>query len=109
MELFAVRKGFGRHTEYLGIDSLVMALKYMQLGVLMATIAIWSIKVSVCFFLLGLLRDVHKRFRLFIWVLMAFTTLSTSIALLLLGLQAHPLERLWDSRVKGTRQSSHDF
>ena len=75
----------------------------------MAAIAIWSIKVSGCFILLEVLRDVHKRFRLFIWVLMAFTTLSTSIALLLLGLQAHPLERLWDSRVKGTRQSSHDF
>jgi len=37
--MFAVRKVFGRRTEFLGIDSLVMVLNYMQLGVLMAAIA----------------------------------------------------------------------
>ncbi|KAF1955017.1 hypothetical protein CC80DRAFT_549732 [Byssothecium circinans] len=75
----------------------------------MAALAIYSIKVSVCFFLLALLRDVHRRFRIFIWSLMAFTTISTFIGLLLWGLQAHPLERLWDPRVKGTRQPSQQF
>ena len=38
-QMFAVRKVFGRRTEFLGIDSLVMVLNYMQLGVLMAAIA----------------------------------------------------------------------
>ena len=109
MELYAVAKGFGRHSKFLSIDNLVQALKYMQLGVVMAAIAIWSIKVSVCFFLLALLRDTHRRFRLFLWILMAFTTITTFIGLLLWGLQAHPIERLWDPRVKGTRKSSHDF
>ncbi|PVH99808.1 hypothetical protein DM02DRAFT_710217 [Periconia macrospinosa] len=109
MELFAIKKGFGRHAKFVDKISLILALKYTQLGVLMAALAIWSIKVSVCFFLLGLLRDVHRRFRLFIWILMAFTTVLAFIGLLLWGLQAHPLERLWDPRVKGTRGSSQDF
>ncbi|KAF2656598.1 hypothetical protein K491DRAFT_777825 [Lophiostoma macrostomum CBS 122681] len=109
MELYAVAKGFGRHSKFLSTNSLVQALKYMQIGVVMATFAILSIKVSVCFFLLALLRDTHKRFRLFIWILMAFTTITTFIGLLLWGLQAHPIEKLWDPRVKGSRGSSHDF
>lgn len=47
MKLFAIKKGFGSHTEFLGLDSLVQALKHMQLRVLVAALAIWIIKVSV--------------------------------------------------------------
>jgi ABC-type transport system involved in cytochrome c biogenesis permease subunit len=109
MEYYALEKGLGRHSQFIPLDSLVSALKYMQLGVLMAALAIWSIKISVCFFLLALLRDTNKRFRQFLWALMFFTTVTTFIGLLLWGLQARPLERLWDPRVKGTRGSSHDY
>jgi hypothetical protein len=108
-ELHAVNAGFGRHSHFIRLPALVTALKYMQLGVVMATLAILSIKISVCFFLLALVRDAHDRFRIFLWSLMAFTTLTSFIGLLLWGLQARPIERLWDPRVKGTRRSSEDF
>lgn len=109
MEIFAVTKGFGRHSHFLEEGDLITALKYCQLGVVMAILAICSIKISVCLFLLGLVRDIHRRFIQFLWALMAFTTVTSFVALVLWGTQANPIEKLWDPRVKGTRRSSHDF
>lgn len=90
-------------------DQLIHAVKYAQLAVIVAIIALWAIKVSICFFLLGIIKGTHIRFAWLIRILMAFTTATTFIAALLWGLQAHPLEKLWDPRVPGTRDSPEGF
>ena len=107
--LYAVQQGFGRHSKFLSLEAHIDAVKYVELTVLIAALAIWSVKISVGFFLLSLLQDTHKQFRRFVWGLMAFTTATTFVGVLLWGLQARPINKLWDPRVKGTRRSSHDF
>ena len=71
--------------------------------------ALWATKISICFFLLAIIKGTHVRFVWLIRILMAFTTASQFVAALLWGLQAKPLPRLWDPRVPGTRDSAEGF
>ena len=104
-DYIATASGFGRHSKFLTSDELIQAVKYAQLAVIVAIIALWAVKVSICFFLLGIIKGTHVRFAWFIRILMGFTTAITFVATLLWGLQAHPLAKLWDPKIPGTRDS----
>ena len=108
-DYIATASGFGRHSKFLTSDELIQAVKYAQLAVIVAIIALWAVKVSICFFLLGIIKGTHFRFAWLIRILMGFTTATTFIAALLWGLQAHPLAKLWDPRIPGTRDSAKGF
>ena len=105
----AAKSGFGRHAQFLKFDQLVTAGKYAQMAVCVAGIAVWATKTSICFFLLGIIKRTHIIFAWFIWILMGFTTVTTFIGLLLWGLQAKPLPKLWDPTIPGTRDSPKRF
>ena len=90
-------------------DELIEAVKYAQLAVIVAILALWAVKVSICFFLLEIIQGTHVRFAWLIRMLMGFTTATTFIAALLWGLQAKPLAKLWDPRIPGTRDSAEGF
>ena len=106
----ATKSGFGRHSQFLSEDELVNAVKYSQLAVIVATFAIWAIKLFVCFFLLAIIKGSHHRvFRWAIRGLIVFNTVDAFIVALLWGLQASPLPKLWDSRIPGTRKSPQSF
>lgn len=77
------------------------AKKYAQLAVLMAWIAVWATKVSVCFFLLRLVSGNHSKFVSFLWMLTAFTTITTLVTAIMWGVQARPLAALWDPGMDG--------
>ena len=75
----------------------------------MAGLALWAIKISICFFLLAIIKGTHVRIVWLIRFIMGFTTASQFVAALLWGLQAKPLPKLWDPRVHGTRDSAEGF
>lgn len=105
----ATASGFGRHAIFLTEDELIEAAKYSQLAVGVANWAIGVVKLSVCFFLLNLIRGTHKKFRWAIYVMIALTFSFTLIGAILWGTQARPLAKLWDPRIPGTRGSTQDF
>lgn len=105
----ATASGFGRHEQYLSIIQRIDCAKFSQLAVCLAAFAICAIKCSICFFLLNIIKGTHHRFAIAIWILLAFTIVSTFISLLLWGLQAKPIAHLWDPRIPGTRSSEQSF
>lgn len=105
----ATASGFGRHAVFLSEDELIQAAKYSQLAVGIAIWAIGFIKLSVCFFLLNLIRGTHKRFRWAIYGMIALNVGFTLTGAILWGTQARPLARLWDPRIPGTSNSVQEF
>ncbi|CRG83866.1 hypothetical protein PISL3812_01222 [Talaromyces islandicus] len=105
----ATASGFGRHSVFLSEADLIEAAKYSQLAVGVANWSIGVVKLSVCFFLLNLIRGTHKRFRWAIYGMIALTFSFTLIGAILWGTQARPLAKLWDPRIPGTRGSTEDF
>jgi hypothetical protein len=77
--------------------------------VLFAVLAKCVIKLSICFFLLNIIKGTHRRFVLAIRILMGLTVVTTFICALLWGLQARPIEALWTPSMEGVRQSPEQF
>lgn len=73
-----------------------------QYAIVTACFALWSVKISICFFILALIRGTHKRLKQVIYALIAITTASSLCQILLWGLQAKPLKKLWKPEVPGT-------
>jgi hypothetical protein len=105
----ATASGFGRHAMFLSEDELIQAAKYSQLAVGIAIWAIGIIKLSVCFFLLNLIRGTHKRFRWGIYGMIVLNVSFSLVGAILWGTQARPLARLWDPRIPGTVNSAQEF
>ncbi|KAF2235271.1 hypothetical protein EV356DRAFT_531995 [Viridothelium virens] len=105
----AASAGFGRHLQYLELENAVTAAKYAQLAVLLADFIIWAVSLSICFFLFSMIRGTHTYFTFFIWGMMVFTSATALVACILWGIQAKPIQKLWDPRVPGTRASPQLF
>lgn len=73
-----------------------------QLAILFACLALWSTKISICFFILQLIRRTHKSMRYVAYALIAITSTTSTCQIILWALQARPLEKLWDFEVPGT-------
>jgi hypothetical protein len=109
MEMKAVHAGLGRHTMSLSVDQFIAAIKYSMLAIITAGIAVMFAKISVCLFIIYVVQDTHKKFRWCIWGLLAVTFLTTLASCILWGEQAHPIEKLWDHRISGSRSSPEAF
>ena len=108
-DVTAAVNGFGRHSEFLSFDQLVQAQKFAQLAVIVAIFAKCSIKLSICCFLLNIIKRTHKYFIIATKTLMCFTIITSFICAVLWGLQAKPITALWDPTVKGYRESGQKF
>lgn len=75
---------------------------WAQFAILFAGLALWSTKISICFFILALIRRTHKYMRYTAYALMAITSTTSIIQIVLWSLQARPLEKLWNPTVPGT-------
>ncbi|KAI0449202.1 hypothetical protein F5B21DRAFT_509398 [Xylaria acuta] len=79
--------------------------KYSQYNILFAILSLWAVKISICFFILGLIRDTHSRSRRILYGLITVTTLGSLIQSVFWGTQAKPLEKLWNPEIPGTYAS----
>lgn len=73
-----------------------------QLGILFANLAIWSVKMSISFFILSLIRDAHRRSRIVTYILITITCIAHGCQTIVWAAQARPLEKLWHPEVPGT-------
>lgn len=105
----ATISGFGRHSRFLTIDEEIEAVKCAQLAVGIANWAIWAVKLSVCFFLLSIMRSVYSYYKWAVYTLIAITSSTALVGSILWGTQAQPLAKLWDPRIPGTRVSPEHF
>ena len=105
----AAIQGFGRHSKFLSMEQEIQANKYAQLAVIVAIWAKCAIKLSICCFLLNIIKGTHRKVMLAIKILMGLTILTSFISAVLWGLQARPIEALWDMRIPGHRESPEQF
>ncbi|KZZ94249.1 integral membrane protein [Moelleriella libera RCEF 2490] len=101
LEVQAVQAGFGRHLQFLPRDQVLTIKRLSQYNILLANIALWAVKISVCCFLLSLVQVAHQRTRWIIFGLIAITTVASTTQGILWGLQARPLEKLWNPDIPG--------
>jgi hypothetical protein len=105
----ATVSGFGRHAQFLTVDQQVDAIKYSQFAVAVANWAIWAVKLSVCFFLLSIVRNIYRYYNWAVYALITITSITAVVGSILWGTQAHPLAKLWDPRTPGTRATPEHF
>ncbi|TGJ81755.1 hypothetical protein E0Z10_g7010 [Xylaria hypoxylon] len=105
LEFRSVHSGFGRHLQFLTDAQERDVRRYSQYNILFAILSLWAIKISICFFILGLIRDTHNRSRWILYGLILVTTVGSLIQSVFWGTQAQPLEKLWNPEIPGTHAS----
>jgi hypothetical protein len=105
VEYEAVKLGFGRHLQFLTREQERSLRKWNQFGILFANLAIWSVKISICFFILSLIRGTHRRSQWIIYGLITITCIAHGCQTIVWATQARPLEKLWHPEVPGTVSS----
>ncbi len=100
-----MEEGFGRHLQFLTREQVLTLKRLSQYNILFANISLWAIKISICFFILSLIQDVHGRSKKVIYALIAITTTASTIQGVLWGLQAKPLQKLWKPELPGEVKS----
>lgn len=101
VEYKAIKLGFGRHLQFLTREQEQPIRMWNQFGILFANLAIWAVKMSICFFILALIRGTHHRSQWIIHGLIAMTCLAHGCQTIVWACQARPLEKLWHPEVPG--------
>ncbi|RYP08959.1 hypothetical protein DL764_001570 [Monosporascus ibericus] len=101
LEIQAVGEGFGRHLQFLTREQVLTIKRLSQYNILLANIALWAVKISICFFILALVKDVHRRTKWIVYGLIAVTTTASTCQGIFWGLQAKPLRKLWMPEIPG--------
>ncbi|RDA88479.1 hypothetical protein CP532_6641 [Ophiocordyceps camponoti-leonardi (nom. inval.)] len=109
IEIQSVHQGLGRHLQYLTREQGLHLKEMNQYTMILANIALWAVKMSVCFFLLALTKKAHRRVRWIVFALMALTTIGSLCHSIVWGLQARPLEKLWKPDIPGELMDPHIF
>ncbi|KAF1975781.1 hypothetical protein BU23DRAFT_597523 [Bimuria novae-zelandiae CBS 107.79] len=87
-----VQNNFGRHIEYMSEENISESLKYVVYAVIQTYIAIYLVKLSVCFFVLRIMSKTHDYIRWVVYVLMAIPTVVTVVGVTLTCVQCTPIE-----------------
>ncbi|KAF2471482.1 uncharacterized protein BDR25DRAFT_261093 [Lindgomyces ingoldianus] len=102
IEYESVKVGFGRHLQFLTRDQERALRRWNQIALCLANLAIWSVKLSICFFILSLIRGTYRRSRWVIYGLITITCIAHGSQTIVWATQARPLEKLWHPEVPGT-------
>ncbi|RYP87151.1 hypothetical protein DL769_000610 [Monosporascus sp. CRB-8-3] len=101
LEIHAVEEGFGRHLQFLTREQVLTIKRLSQYNILFANIALWAVKISISFFILVLVQDVHQRSKWIVYGLITVTTIASTCQGIFWGLQAKPLRKLWMPEIPG--------
>ncbi|KAM4065028.1 O-methyltransferase [Hirsutella rhossiliensis] len=101
LEIQAVQHGFGRHLQFIDRPHVLTLKRLSQYNILFANISLWAVKISICFFILAIVQNVHRRTKWVIYGLIAITTTASTCQGILWGLQAKPLRKLWEPDIPG--------
>lgn len=102
MNVVQVNAGFGRHMALLSVHQRMEALKWNWLASPFLVLSLATSKVSICLFLLRVLKKTHaKRRKYFLYLIIgSIVGLSVPAAGYCLG-QCQPVEKLWNKKVPG--------
>jgi hypothetical protein len=101
LEVQSVKLGFGRHLQFLERPQVLDIKRLSQYNILFANISLWAVKMSICFFILLLIKNIHDRTRYVIYTLIGITTTAAFLQGVLWGTQARPLQKLWNPDIPG--------
>lgn len=97
--------GFGRHLQYIDRPDVLFLKRISQYLIMMANIALWSVKISISLFVLNLIRGTHAIMTRVLYGLIAVTTAASLGQAIFWGLQAKPFHKLWNPDIPGEVQS----
>ncbi|KAH8688696.1 hypothetical protein BGW36DRAFT_352691 [Talaromyces proteolyticus] len=101
LEIQSVKLGFGRHLQFLERPQVLDLKRLSQYNILFANISLWAVKISICFFILLFIKNIHDRTRYIIYTLIGITTTASFLQGVLWGTQARPLQKLWNPDIPG--------
>jgi hypothetical protein len=101
LEVQSVKLGFGRHLQFLERPQVLDLKRLSQYNILFANISLWAVKISICFFILLLIKNIHNRTRYVVYTLIGITTTASFLQGVLWGTQARPLQKLWNPDIPG--------
>ena len=102
-----IQAGVGQHTYCLPPERIPITLKWSTLAQIMNNIGIGLVKISVCLFVLRVIDRTRKSLARFLWLLIAFITLSHLVQVILFIVQCRPMAAIWDKSIEGQCFSSH--
>lgn len=91
----------GRHIICLTLADASEVAKWSLLAQVFISISLGLTKISVCIFVLRIIDKAQRRFSQFLWVLIAFVTVTHVIQVVLFLVQCRPLEAVWNPFVRG--------
>ena len=95
LDTLQVNYGFGRHAEYVR-PTLIEAERYCVLAEMLGVIATFLIKISVCLFVLRLIRGTHPKIRVVLWGMIVIQLGVALVTDILYGTACRPFKKLWD-------------
>ncbi|KAI1127287.1 hypothetical protein F5Y10DRAFT_292889 [Nemania abortiva] len=101
LEVLSVHSGYGRHLQFLTSEQRSRTRMYTLILIPVASVALWSIKMSISYFLLQLITGVHQWARWILYALMAITTATSLLTIIVWFLQTQPLEKAWHPEIPG--------
>ncbi|KAI5866819.1 hypothetical protein GGS23DRAFT_603039 [Durotheca rogersii] len=100
-DIQSVYEGFGRHLQFLTRDQVLTLRRLGHYTTICVIISLWAVKLSICFFILALIRDVHRRIEWALYGLISVSTIGSICEGTFWGLQARPLRKLWEPDIAG--------
>ncbi|KAI9812642.1 MAG: hypothetical protein M1827_004631 [Pycnora praestabilis] len=95
-----VHYGFGRHLVYVQ-PTVQEVSKWTIIAEIQSYSAVMLVKLSVCCFLLRVIKLTHKKVLIFIYILMVFLTGVGIAAMLVDAFQCFPLAKAWNKDLSG--------
>ena len=95
-----VQNGMGRHVVYI-LPTLSKLLKVVVLAELGVALGVGFVKLSICIFVLRLIKGTHRRIAIAVYTVMIMNTVITLVAVFCIAFQCTPFEKVWNPKVPG--------
>ncbi|KUI60906.1 hypothetical protein VP1G_08123 [Cytospora mali] len=107
LEYQSINAGFGRHLQFLSSEQASTIKRLSEYTLLLADVSLWAVKISICFFLLSMIQNTYQLTHWVIYGLATLTTIASICQAVFWGLQAQPLEKLWNPEMPGRIANMH--
>ena len=95
-----VKAGGGRHDYYLTTSQIIEAAKLQDIAEFLFIVSACLTKISICLFVMRIPNS--KRMIRLLYFLVISTLLVGILCTVILIVQCEPLQKIWDSRIKGS-------
>lgn len=104
-KLFA--SGMGKHIYCLSPQQIMDTAEWSLLAQIFISIDLGLTKISVCIFILRVIKNAQRKLTRFIWVLVSFVVATHIVQIVLFTIECRPIEAVWNPLIKGRCFSVH--